>query len=136
MCGPKSCHSVAFDVAIEPGQAAALKPGFRFTQTGERLRPLGLQFHGLVAVFKRQLVRQHPETSRVCCSGAVTRNRTLDKLLTRQLLYQLSYNGETGWHAWTRTRDLTINSRLLYQLSYVPNKSVQMAGAEVSGFGY
>ena len=50
--------------------------------------------------------------------GAGRENRTPDLMLTRQLLYLLSYTGMFGSATWARTRDRWINSPLLYQLSY------------------
>ncbi len=60
-------------------------------------------------------------------NGADTKSRTRDLLITSQLLYQLSYVGDTlnkdeiknGADTKSRTRDLLITSQLLYQLSYV-----------------
>lgn len=48
--------------------------------------------------------------------------RTGDLPLTRRLLCQLSYKGETGWRGWDRTSGRRINNPMLYLLSYTPKK--------------
>ncbi len=53
--------------------------------------------------------------------GAGERSRTLDLLITSQLLYQLSYTGNkyiNGGSGRNRTADTRIFSPLLYRLSY------------------
>ena len=54
-------------------------------------------------------------------NGAGERSRTLDLLITSQLLYQLSYTGNkyiNGGSGRNRTADTRIFSPLLYRLSY------------------
>jgi hypothetical protein len=50
--------------------------------------------------------------------GALTRTRTWDRLLKRQLLYQLSYKGgiKDGAPGGTRTPNLLVRSQLLYPI--------------------
>ena len=50
--------------------------------------------------------------------GAATKNRTPDLLLTRQLLYQLSYDG-IGGERGIRTPDLIRMKDLFFQLNYI-----------------
>jgi hypothetical protein len=41
-------------------------------------------------------------------NGASGQDRTDDRLITNQLLYQLSYTGLNGWGGWTRTSNREI----------------------------
>jgi hypothetical protein len=59
--------------------------GNRATATGYRLRMLGLCWDKKTKGLAFLLT--------LCFFGAVEVNRTLDLLITNQLLYQLSYNG-------------------------------------------
>ncbi len=60
----------------------------------------------------------------VARDGAHERNRTFDLLLTKEVLYRLSYvsmkcPGMHGAHERNRTFDLLLTKEVLYRLSYV-----------------
>ena len=59
------------------------------------------QIYSLFPLTAREphLIIQRPDVSPALGStGARDRNRTRDRLITNQLLYQLSYSGPDGWH--------------------------------------
>ena len=66
-----------------------------------------------------------------CKNGAGERIRTLDPLITSQMLYQLSYTGAVyGGFGRNRTADTRIFSPLLYQLSYKANMKLKNGGPD------
>ena len=80
----------------------------------------GIFLHKPYTKPKQHGVKKPRIAARLDFIGAANRIRTDDLPLTRRLLYQLSYGGDTGGSGEIRTRDQRIKSPLLYRLSYRP----------------
>ena len=63
-------------------------------------------------------------TPRPRYSGAGTRIRTPGLIITSELLYQLSYTGETGRECRIRTYDPLLPKQVRYQTALIPVKLV------------